>query len=129
MGTSWRSPGLRRGLCACPSSAVLEINNDLRFVLVAFALVWLGLTIYVLVARIVHGGIALAARRVQDAVLAPENDRRPGRLLRSALERTAADAETPPHVATRISDYLVRRYGRSIIARARSRRRRWRRVQ
>ena len=108
---------------------MLEINNDLRFVLVAFALVWLGLTIYVLLARIVHSAVTLVARRVQEAVLAPENERRRGRLLRSALERMAADAETPPEVATRISDYLVRRYGASIIARARSGRRRWKRVQ
>jgi HEAT repeat protein len=112
-------------------------DTFLELALGAFALVWLGLALYVLLTRLIYdlGGALLDRVRkhgVQaDLRYAGDPEALLRRLPRRILERTAADPATPRPAAALLAGHVLERHPADIIrlARAPGRRRRWRRIR
>jgi len=101
-------------------------------VLGVFAVVWLGLALYVLLTRIAHNAVDAVMRRTHEfAVRTGELDLegRLRRLPRRTLERAVADPATPPRLADAFADHLLERYLAKIVPEAAGAKRRWRRVR
>jgi HEAT repeat protein len=113
---------------------VTGTETYLIFVLGFVALVWVGLTLYVLLTRVIHELGASLLDRTRGALAAAGHgaDREVllRRLPRRLVERAAADPATPEPIARLLADFLLERHAASILALARARgvRRRWRRI-
>jgi HEAT repeat protein len=107
----------------------LANQNELLLALVlgALMLAWLGLSLYVLVTRVLHDLGQASLRRAQGK---PGSRQGLKGLRRRRVERVAADAATPDDVAAVLSAWAVRDDPERIVANAfrSSKRARWRRI-